>query len=68
MTFALNIYLTRLELPRPNVLVLVEGGAAHWNGKDWVSEMHSGGGRVIQWEVKWWADLPVNPFHIYDKL
>lgn len=68
MTFALNIHLTRLEFPRLNVLVLVEGGLARWNGKYWISETYSEGDIPIKWEVKWWADLPVNPFNIHDKL
>lgn len=66
----LLINLTSERLPVPDTVVLVEGGAARWNGKDWISEMHSGGGRVIEWEVTWWAILPHIPYTAlqgYDK-
>lgn len=67
MIFGLDINLTCLRFPPPDVMVIVEGGVARWNGKDWISNMYCSGGRVIQWEVKWWAHLPINPFNIDDK-
>lgn len=61
MKFELIIYLTEFAFPHPDKLVIVEGGIARWNGRDWFSANYDSGGRVIQWEVKWWAHLPANP-------
>lgn len=65
MIYPLEINLTENELPPPNILVVVEGGVARWNGKDWLSAIDEE--RVIQWKVKWWAYFPVSPLEQYDQ-
>lgn len=61
--FALLIIAVGEELPPPDLTVIVEGGIAHWNGKDWISENYYDGARVLQ-GVRWWARLPVHPFSL----
>lgn len=41
--------------------VLVAGGCAYWDGENWITCMEQGKNRIIQWDVKWWAELPKPP-------
>lgn len=46
------------EKPPVFHLVLVQGGVAFWNGEWWVSATYCV--RRIEWDVLWWADIPVD--------
>ena len=47
--------------PEPNISVLVHGGLASWDGLVWKTQTGEDSGRVIQWPVMWWAEIPKPP-------
>jgi len=52
---------TTEAMPPEDVLVLIEGGVGRWRAGRWITETGSCAGRVIEWDVDWWAHLPVRP-------
>ena len=50
-----------LKKPEPGKLVLVSGGLATWDGMYWHTMTGEDSGRIIQWDVKVWADFPKIP-------
>ena len=44
-------------LPAPRLPVLIQGGIGFHDGKVWRTKMEPGD-PIIQWEVKWWGELP----------
>ncbi len=47
--------------PLPHQLVVVAGGVAVWTGSIWLSKTGDDNDRVIQWPVKWWMPMPMEP-------
>jgi len=43
--------------PKINETVIVFGGCAYWDGKNWRTRMDADNG-IIQWKVKYWCNLP----------
>jgi hypothetical protein len=54
-------YESKEWFPKDGMSVLVSGGMAMRDGKDWISMTGTSVGRAIEWEVKYWAYLPQTP-------
>ena len=57
MLKTIQIWETKSLMPHLNITVLVEGGIASWDGKDWITQKGDDAGRKIVWPVRWWACL-----------
>lgn len=51
---------TDVGYPIPFKEVLVAGGCAYWDGKDWYTCMENNRPKIV-WTVKYWATLPKSP-------
>lgn len=50
-------YNAELEKPEKFKTVIVSGGCAYWDGKNWHTRMDNDNG-IIQWTVKYWCEMP----------
>lgn len=49
------------RMPEECYSVLVAGGIAYWDGRDWRTMMGDAAQRVIEWRVTHWMPLPTPP-------